>query len=579
MTNNQLNQKNNIRNVIIIVFSIACLLVCITVLFPQIRRMIMDFAEQVAQKKASTYESWLKALLSYAMGGILLILFFDYCTLTSSGRTLARKVKQEIYDCLSEINFKALIKPLVLMSVVYLLGFLTIIRANFTYLDDLSWAIGSSREWYDSSRYIIVFLSYFIQPEIRLTDISPIPQLIAVLILSCSSVLLVYILGKGKITTVRLLASIPLGLSPYFLECASYKFLACYMALAIFASFFPFLFITRKKAFLFVSVVSLLVMCMTYQAATGFYMMIVVILCFQYWNNGEKSYKEIISFLLTTALVFCFSLLFFKFFLMRPPYGDSDIMLHLPQLMSGILSNIKYYIITINNDFGIIWKICILLIFVLFISKSIYYSCRKKILSFLISISVIGISFILSYLLYLFLKEHFYAARYMFGFGVLLAIISIYTVSDYKKIAILTVFALNWCFFVFAFSYGNALADQARYADFRIGILLNDLSSLYPDANKEDLSIQFKNSIEFTPTIKNISKNNPVIEKLVPKRLGDSCWDYCYSLDYFKNMLFRNSNWRREYGDYNTLDLPEVLDSYYHTIKSDGKHVLVILKH
>jgi hypothetical protein len=32
------------------------------------------------------------------------------------------------------------------------------------------------------------------------------------------------------------------------------------------------------------------------------------------------------------------------------------------------------------------------------------------------------------------------------------------------------VIALNWCFAVFAFTYGNALADQKRYIDFRTEI-------------------------------------------------------------------------------------------------------------
>ena len=579
MTQKQLNQKKIIWNSVIILFSIIGLIVCIALLFPQTRMIVMDFAEQIMHKKASTYQSWMKALLSNATGGILFILFFDYCTLTNSGRVFVKNVVQEIKDCLSEIDFRSLYKPVLILSVIYLLGILTLIRANFLYEDDISISITGSREWYEGSRYLAFLLSYFVQPEINVTNISPIPQLLAVLILSCSSVLLVYILGKGKITIVGLLASIPLGLSPYYLECLSYSFTASYMALSLFACIVPFLFISRRKAFISISIISLLIMCLTYQVLLGVYPMIVLILYFQHWNSGEKTNKENLSFLLVTASVFCFAILLFYLFIMRPPYGNTDIMLPIPQLISGILNNIKNYSIEINHDFGIIWKICIVLVLLFFISKSMYHSIHKKSLSFFISLIVIGLCFILSYGIFLLFKNPLYFPRMMSGFGVFLAILCIYVVSDYKKIALFPVIALNWCLFVFAFSYGNALADQARYAEFRISILLHDLSNLYPSAGREDLSIQFKNSIDFAPTIINISKHYPIIEKLVPKRLSDTCWYYYYPLEHFNYMKFNVCNWQRQYHDYNTMDLPVVLDSYYHTIKSDGEHVLVILKH
>ena len=579
MAQKQSIEKNKILNSIIILLSIVGLIVCIAILFPQTRHKMMDMAEQIVGKKSSLYQYWIRALLSYSMGGICLILFFDYCTLTKSGKLLVFKVKQEIIDCLSEINFRSFIKPVILLSVVYLLGILTIIRANFLYIDDIGRTAAGFRVWYDDSRYISEFGSIFIHADTHLTDISPLPLLLAILILSLSSVLLVYVICNRKITTVRLLASIPLGLSPYYLECLSYKFDAPYMALSILASIVPFLFINRKKAFIFCSVAFLLVMCMTYQAVAGIYMSIVVILCFKYWNSREKQNKEILSFLGTSILSFCFAMLFFKLFLMKPSDFST---LPLPQLFPGILNNIKSYVTTINSDFGVIWKTGILFVSLFFISKSLFVSEQRKIHSLLISIPVIVISFILSFGIYLLLPDLWFLPRNLIGFGVFLAIICIYAVSDYKKIATIVILALNWCFFVFAFSYGNALADQSRYADFRIKILLHDLSTLYPNAGREDLSIQILNSIDYTPLIKSISKNNPVIEKLVPKRLDQNLgWDYFYFLEYFNYIKFKMSNIPSNslYIDFTTLNLPVVLDSYYHTIKSDGNRILVVLKH
>jgi len=574
---NQSNRKTATQVGIAIV-SILGLMVCIAVLFPQVRQMIVNFVGQMMHKEFHLFQMWSKALLSFAMGGIFLILFFDYCTLTDSGRTLVHKVKKEIKDCLSEIDFRSLLKPMLIMSVIYLLGILTIIRANYLYRDDIGWSITGYRDWYDWSRYVIILLSYIIQPEILMTDISPIPQLLAVLVLAVSSVLLVYIWGKGKITTVRLLASIPLGLSPYFLECLSYKFAAPYMALSILACIVPFLFVNHKKAFLFCSIVSLLIMCMTYQVAAGIYPMLAVILAFRYWNNREKTGKEILSFLGTAAFAFCFALLFFRFFLMIPLIGTytSTAMWPFSQMFSGIFSNMMKYASLINHDFGIIWKIGIVLVLLFFIIKSVRQSEQGKLLSLIVTIAVIGVSFTLSYGLYSLLIDPLYAPRALFGFGILLAILCIIVVSDYKKIASVTVVALSWCFFVFAFSYGNALADQARYAEFRIGILWHDLSALYPDQSREGMTYQLKNVIEYAPTIQNIAKHYPVIERLVPKQLGatGNDWDFKYFQNHFNNYI--------PYGysaDFSTLNLPVVLDSYYHTIQSDGKCVLILLKH
>ena len=578
----QSKQKLTVWNSIIILLSIAGLIVCVPVLFPQVRCMILDYVMQVFHRETIMYESWSKVLLSFSMGGICLILLFNYCVLTGSGRTLVKKVKQDIIACLSEIDFRPLLKPVLIMSGIYLLGILAIIRADFSYMDDIWHSVNGGRAWYNWSRYVTMLLTYIIHPEIRITDNSPLPQLLTVVILACSSVLLVYITGNRKITTVRLLASIPLGLSPYFLECLSYKFDAPYMALSVISGIIPFLFIARKKAFIFCSVIALLIMCMTYQAASGIYLLIVILLCFQDWNNRSKSNKEIMSFLCTAALAFCIAMLIFKIFIMRTvgTYVSNE-MYTASQLISGILNNIKNYVIIINGDLGVIWKAGIALVVLFFITKSIVQSSQKKLYSFLMSVAVIGILFILSYGIYLLLARPLFTPRGMLGFGAFLSIICIYVVSNYKKTAIIAVLALNWCFFVFAFSYGNALADQKRYAEFRVTLLLHDLSSIQFNRNIEDTSIQLQNSIGFAPTVKNISKNYPVIEKLVHIRLGmetDMHYNGVYFRIHFDYNCKTNISWMEGYTDYRTLDLPVVIDSYYHTIQSDGERVLVTLK-
>ncbi|GHV57578.1 hypothetical protein FACS1894182_06810 [Bacteroidia bacterium] len=509
-------------------------MVCIAVLFPQVRHFILDFGEQLKHKKLLGYHDWFKALLSHAMGGICLILFIDYCTLTESGRVFVRDVKQEITDCLLKIDFRSLCKPILLIFGIYLFGVLTIIRANFLYNDDIVRTISGERDWFGMNRYVSEYLSILIHADTRITDISPLPQLLAVLILSVSSVLLVYVLGDRKITVVRLLASIPLGLSPYFLECFSYKYDSPYMALSVLASIFPFLFVDYKKAFVLCSTISLLIMCMTYQATSGVYLLIVIMLCFQRWNYRQKTNKELLSFAKITLGAYGLAMIIFKLFLMRDVEDYvSGSMFPFLELIPGVVMNIKTYLYWINSDFAVIWKICIVLVLIFFIIKSISTSAQKKMISLAVSLVFISLSLFLSYGMYCMLQRPSFSARALLGFGAWLAILCIYVVSNYKKTAILAVFAFNWSLLVFAFSYGNAAADQLRYTNFRIGLILHDLSALYPESPRVEKALQFANSIDTTPSIRNIAKHYPVIERLISRRYGQSFWFDYYSVEYF----------------------------------------------
>ncbi|MDR2233616.1 MAG: glucosyltransferase domain-containing protein [Tannerella sp.] len=525
-------------------------------------------------------QGWLKTLQTYALGGIFLILSIDFFILTKTGRQIVNDVKSELKECLSSIDFHSFIKPTMFMAGIYLLGAFSIIRANFLYMDDIGHALEGYRGWYNWSRYVTELLAIIIHADFKLSDISPLPQLIACLMLAISSVLLVYTIGRGKITYIGLLASIPLGLSPYFLECLSYKFDAPYMAISILASIVPFLFVTRRKAFFLVSVISLLIMCMTYQAASGIYMLVAVFISYNDWNSRLKTNRENFSLLGFAVLSFFVAMLLFKFLLTRSTDLDgfyvSTAIHPLPHLLSGIWLNLVKYITVINNDLSFLWKAGIILICILFIIKTVNTGKQPKILSLVISVLLIVLLFIVSYGVYYLFATPLFHPRALYGFGVFLSILFVYTVYDFKRIASIIVLAFNWSMFVFAFTYGNALADQGRYADFRIGIIMQDINKLYPDRNDESLPYQLKNTIDFAPTIGNIAKHYPIIERLVPRRLGftGNDWEFRYFQDYFNGHLYFDYS-----ADYNTLEWPIIIDSYYQTIKSDGKRCYIILKH
>jgi len=326
---------------------------------------------------------------------------------------------------------------------------------------------------------------------------------------------------------------------------------------------------------------------MTYQASSGIYLLITLVLSFNDWNGKRKTNREVLLFIGSVALSFCAAMVVYKLFLMRPYDGYvSNAMLPLPQLLSGSLANLQNYMNTIYSDFGFIWKALIGIVFCFFIAKSVFKSKQNKMISFISAIVLLFLLFILSNGIYLALKHPFFSPRAMYGFGTLLAIISISITFNFYKPAKITAWALSWCFLVFALSYGNALADQKRYANFRAGILLQDLNDLFPPDKVENkmATIQLKNSIGFTPVVKNIGIHNPVIYRLVQPMISeDGFWNNLYYNTYFNFELFSGQNIPsisvdvKPGDDYSTLDLPVVKRTYYHTIRSDGKRVLVEL--
>jgi hypothetical protein len=434
-----------------------------------------------------------------------------------------------------------------------------------------------------------------IHADFSINDISPLPQLLAVLCIAAASVLLVYALNNGKITVIGLLASVPLGLSPYFLSCLSYKYDAPYMALSVLASIIPFIFRESKRAFAASSIFALWAMCMSYQASSGIYVMLAVIIAFCEWNGGQKSGKEAGVFIAIAAASYCAALISFRIFLMNPSGGYiGTAMFSLPELIPGILGNFKRSVLVINSDFAFLWKAGTALLCVLFIVTATKETARNKLAAALVSAIALFAAFSMSYGAYMALARPIYAPRGIFGVGVFIAIAAVCVTRAKHKTNIAAALALNWCFFVFAFTYGNALYAQKQYIDFRTEILVNDLSRIFPQGTSEKMLIQLEGSAGFAPAVRHIAFHYPVITRLVPSLLSGpkSYWGIFNLLAYFNWGTIEMINFKNTSrpdantgevmdfieGDFTLLGLPVALDTSYHTIKSDGEKILVILK-
>jgi hypothetical protein len=560
------------------------------------RAQTIAFLERhIYHRKANYSDDRMEDLRFFARVGIFSILVFDLWSVTP----VFAKIKQALKDCLLRIDFRPMVKPILLMTGIYGMALTALFRANFYYNDDLGRTVEGYIGMLGLSRYVSQIIGLIMHADFNINDISPLPQLFAVLFVATASVLLVYILNHGKITISGLIASMPIGLSPYFLSCLSFKYDSPYMALSVLASIVPFLFIENRRAFIASSVLALWVMCMSYQASSGIYMMLAFMIACRDWNDGQKRCRETGVFIGTAAVSFCAALIAFRIFLMNPGggrYGDyiGIVMFSPSKMLPGIFGNLSYYVSWINSDFALSWKACIAFICVLFTILIIKQSVHNKLIAVAVSIMALFAIFAVSFGAYLMLEKPLYSPRGMYGFGVFIALVAVSIASKKHKINMAAVIALNWCFTIFAFTYGNALADQKRYADFRTEILLNDLTQIFPQGATEDMTIQLQGSAGFSPSVQHISEHYPVITRLVPVPLSGpkDTWGIAYLLWYFnwgtekmlnyRSMTNNDVNPGKETGfidgDFMSFDLPTVLDTSYHAVKTDGKHILVLLK-
>lgn len=467
--------------------------------------------------------------------------------------------------CWAFFNTQGFWKYFLIMFGIYMLGVFSLIRADVYYIDDLNRSIIGYKEWDNFSRYISWFLSTFMHMDTVLADISPLTQIVAVAFLSFSSLILVWSVreviwkneeskweesempNKKRLSVMGLIASIPIGLSPYFLEELSFKYDSPYMAMSVLFSVIPFIFMHHIRAYVVVSILSLLGMCMTYQASSGVYMILSLFFAFLMFNQSNAGIKKSISFVIVSAISYIIALAIFKLFIMHPFAHDQagTAMLASSELINGVLKNIKMYLSFLWSDFG--WngiKICFLLLVAFFIASSIYQAKINKFLSLILAIAVLCIGVVFSYGTYLVLETPLTRPRAFIGIGVFCAALAIYVVSAWRgwaykkqdlrtasstqtkersmcervffvKSAVVVGF-FSWSLIVFANAYGNALSQQNNVQNFRLTILLNDLVNALPKGvHYKDYMFRIKGWITASPVLENSSKHNPIMKRLV----------------------------------------------------------------
>ena len=376
---------------------------------------------------------------------------------------------------------------------LYGIALFALLRGDIYYIDDLQHSIIDNSNANTFSRYLTtITLSGVATFGKGTLDLSPLPQIFGTCLVIISSMILIYLI-RGKFDFIGIVASLPLGLSPHFLQNLSYKFDSLTMAMALFFAIVPFLFQSNRRVFCVVSVVSLICMLMLYQAANATY--IILSLYFAFFTKGQNL-KQSAGFLGICAANLIIATLIYKLIIMQPvseyiiAYTSNKMLSLDAHFFAGLWANLAEYATTIFNDLkntAYMWLIAINC--VLFVINATICTNHPKIFVIFSATLFLTLGFALSFGLYIVLEKTIFEPRTFYGFNALVAVIAIANISFANRIdsnKILHYFsctlAIITAYFLISFAniYGNALKKQDEYLDFRAKLLLQDLSDKIP---------------------------------------------------------------------------------------------------
>lgn len=515
----------------------------------------------------------LSAVLAVAAAPAFAAVLGFYChTALEDYREMSRKAPGDSRGIPAE-------KAFCLLLLVYVVGASAILRTNFYYQDDVSRAVYGYKQWDYFGRFLSTALATFVHSGDFLTDIAPLPQLLALGIMALSGIILLSVFcNRTRFSLWELIAVVPLALNPYFLECLSFRFDAVYMAVSVLAGIAPLLY--RKRGgwqYVFAAMLGTLAICTSYQSATGIFPVLVILLAVGLWNQGG-SFRDSVGFCLRSAAGYGLGLVYFKLVLMRPADAGyvSNAMPSLNRLLPTMVENLKRYYHYVLTDMKSWWLVLILLIGVLFLGVMIHSSRQKRWLSALVSTLALGAMAALCFGLYLALETPLFAPRAMYGFGVLIVALNITVCRNqrfsWKK---LPTVVLAWAFFVFSFTYGNALNVQKEYTEFRIQLVIQDLNRLDILDTEETVTLRILGSIGQAPALDQYPRDGGILRRLIPETFsgGDDLTQYRFFCYYGLPNVQRGTE-----ENCTEQELPLLEDTLYHAIYGEGNQVLVELK-
>lgn len=346
------------------------------------------------------------------------------------------------------------------------------------------------------------------------------------------------------------------------------------MALSVLCAVTPLLFIRHHVMFFISILISVLIICTSYQVSLGILPMTVIFTLLSLYIKGENL-KEIFKTVIVFALSFIVGLVIFKTMIMQPANFEGYVSNSIPSLNllpRVFIEHMKNYYSLVAHDYSKFLKITVISGCVLFIILSVVHSKNNRLSTFALSVVTLVLGALLTYGFYALLERPLFDKRALYGIGALIACIFIFCVSlkDLYITKICSV-CIAWSFIVFASAYGNALVAQIEWEKFRMEEVIHDLSSI--ENKGQNFKYRVIGSSGLAPKTIHLREAFPVLS--LPVSYCDSTYYYgTKGFEFFyglKNMTLDNSIT-------DTGKAQHIKETMYHQIKVFDDKVLITLK-
>lgn len=544
-------------------------------IIPPVTKAILQMVESVMGRTLRDPARWIEIIQHCSFIGLFAIGIVNFLLLTKKGFQIFTEIKKAFAEFFSSLVTKKGLLFLGITVFAFFLIFSGIILADFYYDDDIWRSYEGSRSWIGYSRYISEFLSILLHTNFVLSDIAPLTSILSILMMSLATLMLSWVADKKQFRIFSVIASAFIFISPFFGQNFAYRFDSPYMVLAVLFPILPFFCKEDKAAFVFSSVVFVILGCMCYQAGCGIYILLTIYFCLLDWLD-KKDNKKVFGFAGLSAAAFICALLIFMIFFMNTLENSSGNYVSTKISLLGFLDNVKKYFSHTFGDFGSLWTKAFGLIMALFAFVSlIIYSKRNKVITFFFVSLILLFAFVFSFGPYILFERSLFAPRAFLGFNGFVAFIALLLLQTENSVSKLsftkkaTIAALFWGCVVFMGVYGNALSEQKAYQDFRAELLLSDLNKFV--AKDSVCNISFEGSIGNAQGYKESLKNYPLLKKMitiVPAEGG--IWN---------DDLFNSLNFSCEdVGLKENPNYPLLLSTYYHDIYGQDNNFYIVLR-
>lgn len=481
----------------------------------------------------------------------------------------------------SQNTSKEVGKSLLILFVLLTVGFLSIILADANYVDDEKRIPTGLAGWgMVASRYLADILAYGVHTSTFLADVSPLTQFIAIFEMALASLVLLHICtGRLSYSCWEYLAVVPLSLSPFFLQCMSYKYDAPYMAFSVLVSLVPFLLVdaNKKRWFCCAAFLGAIAMCCTYQASSGIALMMTVYLAVA-WKLQGRSAKTIVGFCTQSIVSFAAALLFYRVFMVRGEGVGTSLAVQFPDVLFNVANNYSIYISQTIRMMKGWWLVAVGVIFVgyLVVMMKRRTPSQKPLAAF--GIIVIGAVCMgaLSYGIYPIFENPTYTPRCMYGFGLFVSLLTI-TVASGRHLFLckIAVGVLAWALISFSYMYGNALQVQNEWMHFRADYAVQRMAEIDLVMANEEVRLQITGTIGYAPALEETIDRNPMLSSLVPVTLQGPAWGGRQHLLYYYGMNFCDAP---SVDEEDWSNLPLLQEDYYQAIRGEGDRLQLALK-